>query len=262
MKPTGAEESFYYISTTKSIHEGDYAEFPMGLCECLVFGTVEEVITCDEDSAPCDVEEVKTISRKVGVREYSAGILSSILHANAAVTTDELIENASISTFKGTNPARSKNDGYIPWACVRGMSTEVMKVLDYLVQKDDQIYSYNDLILTDSGVSELYVYADDAKDVLEKYPDVKMAMFAENKKANTVALYYSKSGFSVVTDSYDIGNCDLKSKSKWTVKHSPVDNFKDGDVSHTFKYIDDWNAVNYVFTDEHSNRKQLGKGGK
>ena len=259
IKPTGSEMPVYLISDWKSIHEGDYVEFPMGFSNCSVFGRVDEVISCNEDSAPCDIAQTKTISRKVGVREYNIGTLRSTLNVNASITTEEMIRSASINDFNPTYTARTENTVYIPWACVRGMSTEIMKILDYLVQKDDQIYSYFDIILTDSGVSELYVYTDDAKDVLERYPDVKMAMFAENKESDTVALYYSRSGFSVITDSCVIGECDMKNETRWTLKHSPVDDFEDDGVNYTFMFHDDWDAVNYVFTDGHGSRKQLGK---
>ena len=259
VKPTASEKSIFYISTTKSIREGDNVEIPMGITDCSAFGLVEEVISCDEDSAPCDVEAAKTITRKVGVREYTAGLLSSILHAHAAMETEDLIGESNVTVFKGTNSTRSKVEGKIPWAYCRGLSTEIMKVIDYLVEKDNQIYDYNDVILADSGIAELFVYTDDAKEVMSKYPDIKMAMFTENSASGTADLCYSKSGYPMITDSYAIGKCDLKSKSRWTMKHSPISDFTDGNVEFTFKYSVDWDAMNYVYTDEYGTRMQLGK---
>ena len=259
VKPTASEKSIFYISTTKSICVGDNVEIPVGITDSPAFGLVEKVITCDEDSAPCDVEAAKTIIRKVGVCEYTAGLLSSILHVHAAIETDDLIGESNITVFKGTNPTTSEVEGKIPWAYCRGLSTEIMKVIDYLVEKDNQIYDYNDVILADFGIAELFVYTDDAKEVMLKYPDIKMVMFAENCASGTANLCYSKSGYPMITDSYTIGKCDLKSKSRWTMKHSPTSDFTDGNLEFTFKYSDDWDAMNYVYTDEYGTRKQLGK---
>ncbi len=259
VKPTASEKSFYYIATSKSIHEGDNVEIPMGMTDCMAFGLVEEVITCDEDTAPCDVESTKTISRKVGIREYNTGLFSSILHSYAAIETDNLLDESDVTEFRGINPTRSKVEGNIPWAYCRGLSTEIMKVIDYLVEKDNQIYDYNDVIFGDDGIAELFVFTDDAKEVMSKYPDIKMAMFAENNVSGMADLCYSKSGYSIITDSYTIGKCDLKSKSRWTIKHSPTSDFTEENVEYKFKYGDDWDAMNYVYTDEQGIRRQLGK---
>ena len=56
-----------------------------------------------------------------------------------------------------------------------------------------------------------------------------------------------------------IGECDTNSKSRWTLKNSPTEDFKEGNIEYTFKFSDDWEGLNYVFTDETGVRKQLGK---
>lgn len=257
--PTVAKESIYCIATSKSIHVGDTVEVPMGVNNSLAFALVQDVICCDEESAPCDINEVKTINRKIGVREYNAGLLASILRVNAALGTDELIDNAPASIFSPIDNLLVEIEGNIPWACCRGLSTDVMKVLDYLVEKDNQIYEYNDLILIDDGISELYIFGDDVLNIIEKYPDIKMVMFLENAQSGKVHLCYSKSGYSTFTDTYMIGECDTNSKSRWTLKNSPTEDFKEGNIEYTFKFSDDWEGLNYVFTDETGVRKQLGK---
>lgn len=257
--PTGVKNPIYYIATSKSIHVGDIVEVPVGIHNCLAYASVQEVINCDEDSVPCDIDEIKTINRKIGVREYTAGLLASVLRANAAINTDRLINNESVNTFSTTNTLSAKLEGNIMWACCRGLATDVISVLDYLVEKDNQVYEYNDLILIDDGISELYIFGDDVLDIIAKYPDVKMVMFLENAQSGRVDLCYSKSGYSTVTDTYMIGVCDTNSKSRWTLKNSPTEDFKEGNIEYTFKFNDDWEGLNYVFTDETGTRKQLGK---
>lgn len=256
---TGVKEPVYCIATSKSIHVGDIVEVPVGIHNCLAYASVQEVINCDEDSVPCDINEIKTINRKIGVREYTAGLLASVLRANAAINTDRLINNKSVNTFSATNTLSAKLEGNIMWACCRGLATEVISVLDYLVEKDNQVYEYNDLILIDDGISELYIFGDDVLDIIAKYPDVKMVMFLENAQSGRVHLCYSKSGYSTVTDTYMIGVCDTNSKSRWTLKNSPTEGFKEGNIEYIFKFSDDWEGLNYVFTDETGVRKQLGK---
>ena len=259
VKPTAVERSFYYITPLRSIHEGDHVEIPLGAANSVVYGLVEEVINCSRATAPCDVDTVKTILGKVGTREYNIGLFHSALQANAAVETDQLIEHASVSAFHEAKFAGPKMTGKILWAYCKGFSTEILKALDYLVEKDKQIYEYRDLILLEPGVSGLFVYANDVEDVMARYPDIKMAMFAENSDSGTADLCYSRSGYPMITESYTIGKCDIKSKTKWTVKHSPTEDFTEGDIRYTFRYRDDWDAVNYVYTDESGARRQLGK---
>ena len=257
--PTAVKDPIYCISTSKSIHEGDNVEVPMGIHDSLAFALVQEVINCDEDSAPCDVETVKTINRKLGVREYTAGLLGSILRANAAIGTDELIGSTTVKSFSAANSSSVKIEGTIAWACCRGLAADVISVLDYLVEKDNQVYEYNDLILIENGISELYIFGDDVLDVLAKFPAIKMVMFSENSQSGKANLCYSKSGYAAVTDTYMIGECDTKSKSRWTLKNSPTEDFNIGIIEYTFKFSDDWEGLNYVFTDESGTRKQLGK---
>lgn len=260
IKPVGTETSLYYVRNTKSIHEKDIVEIPIGICNYSVFGIVEEIIKCDDDTAPCDIDTIMSVSCKVGIREYTKGMFVSALHANAAVATDNLINCCTAYEFSESDTENPKIDDTIQWAYIRGLSTEVLNVLDYLIKKDDQTYKYTDIILCDIfGISELFVFSEDVQEIMTKYPDIKMAMFAENEKNGIVNLYYSRSGASTVTDSYYIGPYDPGSKSKWTVKHLPTEDFKDGEINFEFKFADDWNAINYVFTDKNNSRKQLRK---
>lgn len=260
--PTAVKNPIYCIATSKSIHVGDNVEIPMGICNSLAFASVQEVINCDKGSAPCDVDAVKKISRKLGVREYTAGLIASILRANAAIGTDKLIGNSSVKDFSATNIPEVKAEGNVVWACCRGLAAEMISLLDYLIEKDNQVYEYNDLILINEGVSELYIFRDDVPDVMEKYPNVKMAMFLEDNLSGKVNFCYSKSGYSVITDAYTIGECDTKSNSRWTLRNSPTEDFCTNDIEYTFRFKDDWESLNYVFTDENRTVKQLGKRGK
>lgn len=256
---TAVKDPVYYISGSKTIHEGDMIEVPVGIYDIPVFGVVREVIGCDEDSAPCDVSKAKTITRKLGVREYEKGRLSSILHAYAAAGTDDLVSAAVSSAFSGTECSPLNTEGEISWACCRGLASYVIQVLEHLMKKDAKTYKYKDLIIIEPGISELYIYCDDVKDVMNRFPDVKMVMFSENSVSGMADLCYSRSGYPFITDTYTIGSCDTESSSKWTLKNSPTEDFTAGGINYTFKFRDDWECLNYVFSDESKTRRQLGK---
>lgn len=44
---TAVKDPVYYISGSKTIHEGDMIEVPVGIYDIPVFGVVREVIGCD-----------------------------------------------------------------------------------------------------------------------------------------------------------------------------------------------------------------------
>ncbi len=256
----GLDGFFYFLSDTKSIREGDYVEVGIGVCANPVFGKIEKITICDDESAPCDLSKITTISRKVGVREYSNGMIRSILHANAAVASASIINNSSVVPFSNVIPKRYGFEQSVTWAVIRGLSCEVMKIMEYLQEKDSQIYDITDVIFIEKGIAELFVFGDDVLDVMIRYPNVKMAMFAENEMNGTVELYYSRSGVQEVTDNYEIGVCESRSDSKWTLRHSPVESFQDGgNIVYDFMCRDDWENINYVFTDKAGRNMQLGK---
>ena len=107
----------------------------------------------------------------------------------------------------------------------------------------------------------MYVFGNDVKRILAEYPNLKAVMFAETK-TNNVDLFYSRSGYQGITDSYEVGYYD--DNNRWTLKYSPIaaDTIKISaaghpDIKYTFKYDDDWKSINYVFTDGDC-KKQLG----
>lgn len=220
---------------------------------------VQKVIGCDEDSAPCDISKLKTITRKLGVREYEKGRLSSILHAYSAFAAEDVVNTAVSAAFSGTGCSSLSTEGKISWACCRGLASYVIQVLDYLMERDDQTYKYKDLIIIEPGISELYVYCDDVKDVMKRFPDLKMVMFSENSASAMADLCYSRSGYPFITDTYTIGSCNTESRSRWTLKNSPTEDFTAGGINYTFKFRDDWECFNYVVTDASGIRKQIGK---
>lgn len=259
IKLAGLSAVIYGMTGSKTIQIGDYVEFPIGPYDNLVYGKVEEIVECSEDDVKSGLTENVRISRKINGKTHKDNILFSLLHADAALSFDKTIESNPSKAYREENMTFISISEDIPWACIRGLSIEVLNILDYLIEKDYQIYQYSDLIMMENGISELHVFMDDVMDVLKKYPNVKMAMFGENTKSNTVTLYYSRSGYAQITDSYQIGNCDLKDSSKWTLKHSPAEDFKAGNLHHKFKYKDDWTKMNYVYTDKVDGKKQLGR---
>lgn len=256
---TAVKDPVYCISRSRSIHWGDKVEVPVGMYDIPAFGVVRKVIECDEDSAPCDISKAKTITRKLGVREYEKGEVSSILHAYAAAGADDLVSDAVSSVFSETGCSPLNTEGEISWACCRGLASYVIQVLEHLMEKDAQTYKYKDLIIIEPGISELYIYGDDVKDVMNRFPNVKMVMFSENSVSGMADLCYSRSGYPFITDTYTIGSCDTESSSRWTLKNSPTEDFITGEIKYTFKFRDDWECLNYVFSDESGTRRQLGK---
>lgn len=255
----GLDGVSYFSSDIKGLCEGDCVEVEIGVCANPVFGKIEKITTCDNETALCDLSKITPISRKVGAREYSKGMIRSILHASAAAASDSLIDNASVVPFSNAMPKRYGFEQSVTWAVIQGLSCEIMKVIEYLQEKDDQLYDISDVILIEKGIAELFVLDDDVLDVVVRYPNVKMAMFAENEMNGIVELYYSRSGFQEVTDSYEIGMCETGSDFKWTLRHSPVESFRDGNIVYDFMFRDDWENINYVFTDKAGKNLQLEK---
>ena len=256
----GLDDVSYYLSDKKSFREDDYVEVGIGVCANPVFGKIEKITICDDESAPCDLSKITTISRKVGTKEYSKGMIRSILHASAAAACDSIVNNSSVVPFSKVIPKRSGFAQSVTWAVIRGLSCEVMKIIEYLQEKDSQLYDICDVILIEKGVAELFVFGDDVLDVMIRFPNVKMAMFAENEVNGIVELYYSRSGVQEVTDHYEIGVCENgPPDSKWTLRHSPTESFHDGNIVYDFMYRDDWENINYVFTDKAGRNLQLGK---
>jgi hypothetical protein len=190
---------------------------------------------------------------------YNAGLEGSILHTYAAYMTDQLISQKEVAEFEPKEYSCERQEDKILWACCRGLSVEIIRVLDYLIEKDILTYDIKEMLIVEDGICELKVYGEDVEDILKKYPNVKVAMFAENKRNNKVMMYYSRSGADNITDMYEIGTCDLSDEKKWTLRHSPTEScFVEGDVQYTFKYEDDWNECNYVY-DCNNMKYQLGK---
>ena len=255
----GLSQSRYCTADTRSIHVEDHVEILLGMWNIPVFGDVEEVLECDEDNMPCDLSNIQKIARKVSKTEYEKNFARSLIHAIAAVDTNNLISETPAIPFCTAQTAETSVIGTALWACVRGLSAEVLEVLTYLIQKDKQVYTDHDLILMETGISELYIYTEDVMDVMQMFPDVKIAAFAETGGGDSVELWYSRSGYSGVTDTCEIGTYNLASKIKWTLKHSPADDFTANKRKYRFPFREDWDAVNYVFTDQTNCRRQLGK---
>ena len=148
---------------------GDHVEILLGLWSIPVFGDVEEVLECDEGNMPCDLSNIQKIARKISKTEYEKSFTHSLIHAIAAVDTNNLISETPAIPFCAAQTAETFVIGTALWACVRGLSAEVLEVLAYLIQKDKQVYTDNDLILMETGISELYIYTEDVMDVMQKY---------------------------------------------------------------------------------------------
>ena len=176
-------------------------------------------------------------------------IMDTVFNKEHGLTKEEKkailgFDNVSLKHFKGFNQRSHYNVLY--------------RLYQY--RGDEKMANkYKDLILLSPGISGLFVYEDYINDVMAKYPNIKIAMFAKNKDSGIIDLCYSRSGYPGITDSYPIGKNVSGSNEDWTLRHSPTEDFTDGDIAFTFKFRDDWDAVNYVYTDEKGAGRQLGK---
>ena len=249
----------YYILKIKSKTKTNYVEIPFGIDENIVLGIIEKEIICNEDSAPCDISKTKEIIRKLSLNKFKKGLIKSCIQVHAILDKKQLLSQYLVHDFQKINYPTVEFNGEASWACIRGLTTEILDVIEYLKNKDNQTYDYTDIILLDNGIAELYIFKDDIFDILNNFSNVKIVMFVENLSTGLVSLYYSKSGYSVITDHYEIGNCDFEDKTKWTLKYSPEEDFTVRNINHVFKYKDDWNSLNYVFNNSDGILVQFGK---
>lgn len=237
---------------------GDYVEFEIGKLKYLGTGIIEEIIrNVDEDSIH-DINNLNSVCSVIPKRDYYSDKLKYHLKTISALNINDFISKNINNKFVEKNIEYKKFDGKVNFACCRGLSTDILEVVDYLVEKDDYIYNFNDILLVDPNIFEFYVYTDDIKEIMNKFPNIKMVMFLENAYSNSVELLYSRSGYNKITDYYTVGNCDKSISSRWSLNNFPTSDFSNSEVNYEFKYKEDWENDNYVFIDSDGNKKQIG----
>jgi hypothetical protein len=241
-------DGVYYLVNFNYLAVGAYVEVEYGSRNTRLKGIIIEIGEYTEKQAPVDISKLKKLKKSLSERQYMTNLLQDTVFAFATIESEKIFE-INDNCHSKLKDRKVISLGMCPWAVCRGLASDVILVLSQLVEKDSRTYELQDFIMADEGIFEIFVYGDDVSYVLEKFPSVKMAMFSENPENNTVKLCYSRSGYKFVTDSYDIGKCDCENINRWTLKHSPLDNFKEDGIKYEFKYCSDWKAVNYVLDD-------------
>ena len=80
----------------------------------------------------------------------------------------------------------------IIWACCKGLSDEIVSVTGYLINKNNYTYGYNDIIVSEDGISEIFVYSDDVNKVIKKFPNIKVAAFSYDENSGKISVCYRK----------------------------------------------------------------------
>lgn len=242
--PIDGFQGLSFLSETGRIHSGHYVE--VSLWNHLnTYGIVTDVVTCTDETVPSDVKEIGYMKEKVGVVKYEANFLRNILSINAAIKTQRLQKTELADTLAQNAPTVPDDSARVKWACCRGLVIEILRVMDDLVEREKQAYEYSDIMLITDTEAELHIFCADINDVLTLYPSLKVAMFAVDGEKEKVSLWYSKSGYSYITDQVEVGA--YNEKDDWTLKHAPSENeFSIPSGKYVFPFADDWNQVNYV----------------
>ena len=248
VKVGSSAKPIYAISKRKYFYVGQFVELLTSSGE-VICGEISNINLCTKTTLPCDIEKMNEIKYNIGREEYLKRFPESVLDFVVWESVSKMLNGASRTLFESVREP-IKINGIAPWACCRGLHMEVLRVLQYLVRKDNIVYQLNDIILLSDEVAELQIYGCDVEDVLRRFPNVKMLMFVENRDNSMVSVCYSRSGYNYITDETKVGKCDYV-HDRWTLKHSPAESrFSANDVEYVFAYSDDWEAINYVYNDE------------
>lgn len=249
-------KSYNYLLNINGVSVDDYVLVPIGNNMCVSVGVVEEVNRGVTEDFIENISDLKSISSVISKKDFYANKLKYNLFVNESFKLNDYLNNVNSVLFVEKTIDEDEYFGKVNFACCRGLSFDIFKMVDYLVDKNKTVYSFSDLIKIDEYVFEYYVYFDDVFDILDKFPSIKIVMFLENDNG-MVDLLYSESGYDKVTDQYEIGFCDLNSKSRWSLRNSPTNNFKIDNISYEFLFKNDWDSMNYVFVDDNFNLKQM-----
>lgn len=239
--PTVAAPHFYQSKSNK-LRIRDYVEVPVGANRNLVFGQVESIKNYTEEDAPCQISEIEFIRRVVGKREYERGFFRSALIARTISGDNEDTQKCVSKPFTFCNYVPLPVNGKILWACCRGNTEDIVDVLDYLIEKDPDVYALEDIILITNQIAELFVYTEDVEVIVAHYPKIKVAAFAKNRSEKQIELLYSRSECAFFSDRYLVGAYSTDWRESWILRHMPTEDFEDEYISYQFKFRDDWEA--------------------
>ena len=239
--PTVAAPHFYQSKLDK-LRIRDYVEVPVGANCNLVFGQIESIKNYTEEDAPCQISEIKSIRRVVGKKEYERGFFRSALIARTIPGDNKDAQKCISKSLAFCAYMPLPVNGEILWACCRGNTEDIVDVLDYLAEKDPDVYDLEDIILITNQIAELFVYTEDVDVVVAHYPKIKVAAFSKNRSEKQIELLYSRSGCAFFSDRYLVGAYSTDWRENWTLRHMPTEDFEDEDISYQFRFRDDWDA--------------------
>lgn len=257
----GTNAEVYYSSVRKnSLKENDYVFVPFGMRNKNLIGKVKEIITCSEDEIPCNIKIKKQVTEiYFSPHTQSDEFLKNIIRADSAVRTETLISKLSVTDFTPAAKSEVTAENII-WACCKGLSDEIVNVTGYLINNNNYTYGYNDIIVSEDGISEIFVYSDDVNKVIKKFPNIKVAAFSYDENSGKISVCYSESGYPMLTDKYETGCCDIKDKSAWVLQHTPYEDLIIDGITYKFRNKSDWDELNYVFENSDGKSNQLRKG--
>ena len=137
-------------------------------------------------------------------------------------------------------------------ASCRGLATEVVKAMTYLTEKDEQVYSYSDIVLIGTGVAEFAVFGNDVEDIIQRFPNLKVAVFAEESSSKKVYVGYSECGANGITVSQVAGSYKDNDTRRWSKMHAPSEKsftVNNSDIAkYEFPYMDEWKRMNFLYS--------------
>lgn len=216
--PTVAAPHFYQSKLDK-LRIRDYVEVPVGANCNLVFGQIESIKNYTEEDAPCQISEIKSIRRVVGKKEYERGFFRSALIARTIPGDNKDAQKCISKSLAFCAYMPLPVNGEILWACCRGNTEDIVDVLDYLAEKDPDVYDLEDIILITNQIAELFVYTEDVDVVVAHYPKIKVAAFSKNRSEKQIELLYSRSGCAFFSDRYLVGAYSTDWRENWTLRH-------------------------------------------
>ena len=249
----GLKQNFYVYPASEKISSRDYVRFDIGFSKLSVIGKVVKVEKCREEALPIPEELIPTVKATVDSDAYQREILRGAICVNAVCTLGELLDASSVELvpFEAVKERGETSSGQrVTVASCRGLTVDIVKAMDHLIEKDDRIYSYLDVMAVAKGVSEIAVFGDDALTVIQRFPNLKIAAFIEDETEKKLFVAYSESGYSHITKRYEVGAFDPEDGKRRSRTALPaVSDFGGGipsEAGYNFKYFGEWSDMNYV----------------
>ena len=235
------------------------------MAELPVIGRIVSITEYREGLIAIPESNLPIVKTTVGVTKYNNDLLRGVICVNAVGTVGDLLNTPSVKLEELEKKAvnnRIIEGKKVTVACCRGLTTDIVKAMDYLISKDNQTYAYSDVVLIDKGIAEATAFGDDAIEIMQQYPNLKVVMFIENQNEKKVSVGYSRSGIPGITDFYIVGSYNPSDAKRWSRKHSPserkfaLDNSSKSEYE--FKYYDEWISMSYAID---INGKKMVMGG-